>query len=297
MQDYTKGLIITTIGVVAISPDTLLIRLIDADPWTQLFWRGVFSASAVLLGYALLTRRQFPRHMTAMGLPGVVIALVFSLGTACFMYSAANTLIANTLFITATSPVFASILSWLVLKERVSLRTMLTIFATLCGIGIIAVGSIGDGGDGPVQASLAGDLAALGAAIALAVTFTLARARKSASMVPAMGIAGYVSALIGLYFAPDLVIPQDDWLWIGLMGWLVVPVGFALMTTGPRYLPAPDVSLLLLLEAVLGPLIVWAVLNEYPGSYTLAGGAVVLAALFISNLTRRRFKRVSGVEP
>lgn len=284
MNDYTKGALITAAGVVIISPDTLLIRLIDADAWTQLFWRGILAASAVLLGYAVVTRRGFPKHMQAMGLPGVVIALVFSLGTACFMYSAANTLIANTLFITATSPVFAAILSWLVLGERVSLRTLLTIVASLCGIAIIAAGSVGEG---PSQASLAGDLSALGAAIALAVTFTIARARKTASMVPAMGIAGYLSALMALFMAPDLVIPEGDWLWMGLMGALVVPLGFALMTTGPRYLPAPDVSLLLLLEAILGPLIVWAVLAEYPGAYTLIGGGVVLGALFISNVTRR----------
>jgi drug/metabolite transporter (DMT)-like permease len=284
MNEYTKGALITAAGVVIISPDTLLIRLIDADAWTQLFWRGILAASAVLLGYAVLTGRQFSRHMRAMGLPGVVIAAVFSCGTACFMYSADNTLIANTLFITATSPVFAAILSWLFLGEKVSLRTMLTIIASLCGIAIIAAGSVGEGA---AQASLGGDLAALGAAIALAVTFTIARKHKTASMVPAMGIAGYLSAMMGFFLAPDLVIPEGDWLWMALMGALVVPLGFALMTTGPRYLPAPDVSLLLLLEAVLGPLIVWAVLAEFPGVYTLVGGGVVLGALFISNLTRR----------
>ncbi len=161
---------------------------------------------------------------------------------------------------------------------------MLTIVASLCGIAIIAMGSVGEGLG---QASLIGDFAALGAAIALAVTFTIARANKTASMVPAMGIAGYLSALMGFFVAPDLVIPEGDWLWMALMGALVVPLGFALMTTGPRYLPAPDVSLLLLLEAILGPLIVWAVLAEFPGVYTLIGGGVVLGALFISNVTRR----------
>lgn len=290
MQDYTKGLLITALGVVIISPDTLLIRLIDADVWTQLFWRGILAASAVLLGYAVLTGRQFPSHMTAMGLPGVVIAVVFSMGTACFMYSATHTLIANTLFITATSPVFAAILSWVMLGEKVSRRTALTIAATLCGIAIIALGSTGEGGHGQVRATLGGDFAALGAAVALAITFTIARARRTASMVPAMGIAGYLSALMALAFAPDLIIPQDDWKWMGLMGALVVPIGFAMMTTGPRYLPAPDVSLLLLLESVLGPLIVWAVLKEYPGAYTLTGGAVVLGALLIANVTRRTAK-------
>ena len=37
---YLTGFLITLAGVLILSPDTLLIRLIEADHWTQLFWRG-----------------------------------------------------------------------------------------------------------------------------------------------------------------------------------------------------------------------------------------------------------------
>jgi drug/metabolite transporter (DMT)-like permease len=47
----------------------------------------------------------------------------------------------------------------------------------------------------------------------------------------------------------------------------------------------------MLLEAVFGPLLVWLVLAEFPGGWTLAGGAVVLGALTLNNLAGLRERR------
>lgn len=283
MAPYTKGFLITLLGVIIISPDTLLIRLIDADTFAQLFWRGTLSGGAVLAGFWAITGRTFPRAILSMGGPGIWATLIFAAGTICFVYSVTNTSVANTLFITSTSPVFAALIARFVLGEHVSLRTWLTIAATLAGIVVIASGSLtGSAGN------LAGDLAALGGAVSLAATFSIARAKKAVSMVPAMGMAGIVSALIAIPIAPSLHIPPEDYLWLGLLGLLVVPLGFALLATGPRYLPAPDVSLLLLLEAIFGPLLVWLVLAENPGLRTLVGGGIILGAMVLNNLTGLR---------
>jgi drug/metabolite transporter (DMT)-like permease len=65
------------------------------------------------------------------------------------------------------------------------------------------------------------------------------------------------------------------------MGLIMLPLSFGLMFIGPRYIPAPEVSLVLLLEAVLGPLWVWLALGEDPGVRTLFGGAIVLATLVV----------------
>jgi len=46
-----------------------------------------------------------------------------------------------------------------------------------------------------------------------------------------------------------------------------------------RTLTAPEIALLALLEVVLGPLWAWLGAGEAPGAATLAGGAMVLAAL------------------
>jgi drug/metabolite transporter (DMT)-like permease len=283
MNPYTKGLLITLLGVLVISPDALLIRLVSADVWTLAFWRGLLNGLAVLFGFWLISRGQFWLRLRELGWPGFWVTLIFAAGSLCFIYSITHTLVANTLFLTATSPVFAALMSRYFLKERVAWRTWFAIAMTLAGVGVIASGSLGEGRGG-----LDGDLAAIGAAITLAATFTIARMTKTRSMVPAMGLAGLVSAIAALPLATTLVAAPADWLWIGLLGLVVSPIGFALLTTGPRYLPAPDVSLMLLLESVFGPLLVWLVLAEYPGDRSLVGGAIVLSALVLSNVFAMR---------
>lgn len=48
---------------------------------------------------------------------------------------------------------------------------------------------------------------------------------------------------------------------------------------GPRYLPAAEVSMITMLEIVVGPLLVWAVLGEAPPGQSLIGGAVIVLAI------------------
>ena len=64
------------------------------------------------------------------------------------------------------------------------------------------------------------------------------------------------------------------------------------LTLGPRYISSPEVSLLILLESVLAPLLVWAIVGEDPGRWAMIGGAVVIGALLASNFVALRRRRV-----
>ncbi|MGL4319757.1 MAG: EamA family transporter, partial [Paracoccaceae bacterium] len=56
-------------------------------------------------------------------------------------------------------------------------------------------------------------------------------------------------------------------------------IGFGLFAIGARHLPATDTALLTTLEAPFAIAWVWAVLGIVPTLPTLAGGAIVLAAV------------------
>lgn len=277
MSQHLKGLLITFIGVLVISPDVLLVRLIEADTLTKLFWRGLLSGLVILAAFSLMG------HRLRFGRKDWLLAVVFALGTYCFLYAVEHTQAANVLLISATAPVIAAIIAIVVLKERVSGLTWVGIIGALIGVGIIAAGSArGAGG------ALIGDLAAFGGAASLAVTFSIARANSEVSMVPAMGLSGLVIAATAGLMAPTLAVTGGDWIWVGLLGGICVPLGFGLLTTGPQYLPAEEVSLILLLEALLGPLLVWLVLGEFPGQAALLGGFVILSVLAATNAMRLR---------
>lgn len=287
-DDRVKGLLITVTGVLVITPDSLLVRLISADQWTILFWRGLLSGLVILLVLGLRQGKGFVPGLRAIGHMGLALAVLFSAGTIMFIISLRLTSAANTLFIVSTAPVFAAIMARVFLSEPVSRRTWVTILFSLIGILVIASGSAG-GGPG----SLLGDLAAVVTAISIAGTFTIARRYRSVSMVPAMGISGLVTAALALPFAQPTVVTPADTAYLAIMGLAMIPLAFSLMTMGPRYLPAPEVSLILLLEAVLAPLLLWFVLHEHPGNASLLGGAVVLGTLFLANVASFKSSRLA----
>ena len=102
-------------------------------------------------------------------------------------------------------------------------------------------------------------------------------------LVPAL-IA--VSASLGAPAMPS----GFDFLWLPLLGLVVSPVSFLLISQGPRYLPAAEVGLLMLLELVFGTLWVWLALSEAPTVNAFIGGGLLLATMVAHSLwalTRR----------
>ena len=76
-----------------------------------------------------------------------------------------------------------------------------------------------------------------------------------------------------------LAVSSADMLWLAILGVLVLPTAFGLLTLAPRYIPSPEVSLIMQLEAILGPLWVWLGVGEVPPVATFVGGGIVLVTL------------------
>ena len=272
MSDHLKGVLITTAGVIIITPDALLLRIIEADVWTILFWRG---AGFFLVQWLIVfTRygRNCVRVLFQSGWIGLAITAIMSVSQVLFVSSIINTHVANTLVIIAASPLLAAALAYLALGERVAVRTIIVGVIALFCVGITVSGGLTFGG-------FWGDMAAIGAMACLAIFFTMVRGVRHKDMLPCISVSGLITAVIA-YFASDTIIPPaGDIPWLLILCLFVSPVSFAMISAGPRYLPAPEVNLLLLLETVLGPLWVWMALAEIPSTQTLVGGAVLLAAL------------------
>ncbi len=80
------------------------------------------------------------------------------------------------------------------------------------------------------------------------------------------------------------------------MGCVKLALGLFLFVRGAPHLTAAEVGLLTLFEVVLAPIWVWIGFDETPGPATLAGGAIVIAALAAhSALGIRRSKPPVGL--
>lgn len=277
-SNHLKGLLLTVVAVLILSPDALLVRLIRCDVWTLLFWRCLLTSIMQTLFLLILFRRQFLQSFRNIGRAGLLSASTVAIGALFFVNSLKQTAAANTLIILASAPVFSSLLSRFILREPLARRTWLAIFICFGGILLIFAGSLNQG-------LLLGDLLALAATFMWAGNVVTLRSGRANNMVPANLLGNLLvvpAALVG--GAQPLAVTGPDILLLALLGGIVLPVSFTMITMSPRFLPAPEVSLILLIETIVGPVWVWLALGEVPLATTLLAGLLIVGTLVVHTL-------------
>ncbi|MFO7577672.1 MAG: DMT family transporter [Pelovirga sp.] len=279
LSEHSKGLLLTFTAILILSPDALLVQLIQCDIWTLLFWRCLLTSGMMAVFLLLVYRRGFFRSFHAIGWTGVLSALTITIGSLLFVSALKQTAAANALIILAATPVISSLLGWLFLGEKPPIHTRLAILVCFGGILLIFSGSLRSG-------LLLGDLLALGATFMWGANIVIIRSGRHINMIPAnlLGNLGVVPIALLVGGAQPLAVNPADAGLLLLLGGFLLPVAFALITLGPRYLNAAEVSLILLLETILGPLWVWLVLGAVPAGPTLIAGAVIVGTLVLHTL-------------
>lgn len=278
LPSHAQGLIITIVAVFILCPDTLLIRLIQAEggsEWTITFWRGLLGSASLMAFYRIAEGRGSLRHFFRIDRWVIFASLAMGTQAVSFVLSVANTSVANTLIIISTGPLFTALFAWAFLREHPPLRTWITIVTAFAGMLVIFYQNLG-------SASLLGDMLALITAASIGAMFVIVRHQKAVNMMPAMSIGKLLSGIAVLPLAAPFTMSATGFSLMLLLGLLIVPLSFGLLTLAPRYIPAPEVSLLLLLETVLGPLIVWIAIGEAVSENTIIGGSIILVALAVN---------------
>jgi drug/metabolite transporter (DMT)-like permease len=277
-----KGLAFAFAGIILLSPESLLIRLVEVDRWTLLFWRGTLMCVGLLVASVVLARSA--AVIGAIGKAGMLVALLFGIQTVLFIVSITNTEVANTLVALSAAPLFAAIYQRVFFGLPISRRLLAVIIVAMLGIGIMVSGSLGRG-------NVWGDLAGLGAAAGLGGSFVVIGHHPDRTMVPALGLGGLVTALLVLPLASPFTATASDFRYLAISGLVVLPLGFGLLAVAPRYIPGAEVALITLLEVVLGPLWVWLALEEVPAPAAVLGGSIVIGALAFNAAAMLRASR------
>ncbi len=206
-----------------------------------------------------------------MGRPAWAFALVATFGMLCFITSLRITTVAHVAIIYATVPFLAAGLAWLVMRERPRAQAVAASLAALLGVGIM----VGFGGDG----SLLGDLLAFGMTASMAVMMVITRRYHGIAVLQAACVSAFLSGLIGIPFAANLVVSGPDLVNLALFGLVNSSIGLVLFTLGSRMLPAIETGLIGSLDAPLAPIWVWLAFAETPTRATLIGGLIVFVAV------------------
>jgi drug/metabolite transporter (DMT)-like permease len=273
------GILVTLAGVMIFVPDALVMRLIGGDMLALAFFRGVISGSVFLMGNLLLSPQSMPVRGQWFDRKGLLIIGLNAGGVLSWCSAMQYTSAANALLVLAIAPFLAAILSLLLLRERIDKVTALAIALVFAGVLIIASGSLGQG-------RLLGDGFALMNALTIAAYYVTLRTTGTRNMLPHLALGSILGGLLAVPFADFEPVGTTQALLIFLSGAVILPGAAGLLMLGPRYLPAPEVSMITLLEVILGPLLVWAVIGENPGQLTLIGGAVIVITVALHTLRR-----------
>ena len=278
-----KGILLACLGVLILTPDALLIRLSELSAAPLVAWRGLAMGSLFLLAAAALGQlRHAPRLASKVGL-----ALICAQWANASLFAPAISLapVALVLIAIATVPIWAALFSRWLYGEPTHRTTWITIAIVGLGIGIAMSGK----SDLSISSnSLLGVLCGFGVALSLALSFTLLRHNPAMPMLAAVGIGALLAGVSAFSLTfPAALMSGTTWA-IALASFVVLPLSFYLMSTASRLTASVNVSLILLLETVLGPVWVWVIVDEAPTIRMLIGGALVVTtlALYLWHLRR-----------
>ena len=274
------GTLLIAASAVVFSTAGLFTRLIDLDAWTMLFWRGLFGGLSIA-GYVVWREgRGAPATLRVIGRDGLLVALCSALATVCFLNALRLTSVADVLVIGATAPFLTAAMAWAWIGEREDMTTLIASLVAVLGV-VVMMGGVQE------ESRLLGNLLALGMTGFLSLMMVILRKRRGIDMLPATGLSAFLCAVIVLPFAHPAAAQGEAFALLVLFGSVQFGLGLILMTLGSRLVSATRAALISVLDTPLAPLWVWLAFGDTPAVATLAGGAIVLAAV-VGDIAIRR---------
>ncbi|TMJ28728.1 MAG: DMT family transporter [Alphaproteobacteria bacterium] len=247
-------------------------RLVPVDAWTLLFWRGLFGGGFLATIVVFQERGRLWQSIRAIGWEGAAVAICSAVATVCFLNAMRLTAVADVMVIDAAIPFVTAAMAWLILGERETWWTLGATITAFAGMAIMAAPAVASG-------HFLGDLLAFAMAVLMALVIVLIRRKKGVNMVPAVCASAFLCALIVWPFAAPLQVDAQQFGLLALFGTSQFGLGLLLLAFGTPLVSATRGALLGVLQTPLGTLWVWLAFAEQPAVLTLAGGAIVLAAV------------------
>jgi drug/metabolite transporter (DMT)-like permease len=277
------------LAVLAISFTPVLFRLSEVGPSATAFYR-TFLALPIIVGWMLVERRRLPAAilMPRDALTLIVGGVVFAINIVNYAWAVHLTSVANASLLSNLSPLFVTLGSFLVFRERVSRGFLAAMLAAIAGVAILASDKLAIGDD-----QLLGDGVALLSAMSFAAYLVIiGRLRLRVGPGTVMLWTGIVTALVLLAVSlasGEATVPLSPRGWAVLLALAIFPyaIGQGLLTVALAELGAAFAAVALLCLPVSAALLGWVVLGEALSVTQGIGGSIILASILGARLASR----------
>ena len=279
------GPLLILMGAICLSFGGLIVKSFEgANLWQILFWRQTFFAIIVALYLVITYKKKFFKSFYNSGLSGFIGGIFLGIGFAAYVFSMYTTTVANTNFIITTETIFLAVFGYFFLKEKIDLITFIAIILGMSGVLLI----IGSSLSIQTGEQFIGNIVAFIMPISFAILVIIIRKYPNVDMVPAQFIAGVFAAIIGYVIAEKVSISLHDLFLALLAGFFQIGFGFIFITIGSQTTPSAVVGVLMLTEAVFGPLWAWLFINEIPPSSVLLGGGIIIFSILFQTFFSKK---------
>tara|TARA_B100001093_G_scaffold200646_1_gene192789 strand:+ start:1096 stop:1962 length:867 start_codon:yes stop_codon:yes gene_type:complete len=276
------GYILLLFGGFCLSWGGFIVRSFETtEAWDILLLRSFFFFLGISLFLILIYKKDAVGTIKKAGLPGLLGGFVMSFSFIAFVFAMMNTSVANVVFIISTQTMFLAIFGYFYLKEKVSLIGFLSILLAMMGITVMVSDSVSSG-------TLFGNLVALTIPISFSILVMIVRKNSSLDLIPAIWYASIFSVLYSLIMIDAFSFSRNDIFMGFLLGVPQLSFGFICITIGSRTTKSVTIGLLMLTETVFAPLWVWLFLNEIPPSSVFIGGAIIIFAIIVKSLDKKK---------
>lgn len=255
---------------------SLFFRAADTmDAWQYMTFRGFGAFAAVLPVLWFQNRGNVGAIARRIEVTHLIAGLVLASMMCAFIVALTYTDTAFILLFQAGGPITAAIFSWIMLRERMSRDAQLAAAGAALGITIMVSGGV-DAGIGWAI------LIVLVIPVGIGLYGTLVRSATTLDPLVPVLIAGFLAGSAGLIISvsgPGFDVAASDVVISLLAGVLLIALPLPFFNHAQKAVPAPEATLLLMSEVVLGPFWVWLVYEEQPTGATMIGGAVMVGAV------------------
>jgi drug/metabolite transporter (DMT)-like permease len=277
------------LAIAGIAWSAILVRWAGVPGTVSAFYR-VAIAGVVLITWRLL-RGPGDHACGPVRARSVRIALAggvfFALDLALWNTAVLRTQAAVASILGNNTPVFVGILSWLVLRKRPRASFWMGLALALAGCLAIIGANLGPAAG--TRGSLTGDVLAIVASVFFAAYLVVTeRVRRSMDTLTlnAVSIAGSVAALLVaalLLRLPLGPFPLRTWGALLALGLVSQVMAYYALVYALGHLPATVTSVGLLAQVPCTAVLAWVLLSEPLSGVQMAGGALVLAGIYVVN--------------
>lgn len=263
---------LATVSGLCFSTGGFFVRSVSVDPWEIIAVRCFFAGLGVLMILLVSERGRVWPLLRVSGWPVVAVGVATAWGIIAYVLAMQYTLVANVIALMTVSTIMVALLAKPVLGEPVTLGTWLALLGSMCGVGVMFWSDVGGGG-------IIGNLLALSIAAAIALQTLIARRFRTERMEPAVLMAAVLAGLVSLPFALPFEATDREVGMMAALGLVQLASALTLYFYAVRFLPAPILIFVVLIDAVFAPVWVWLGFGEVPGTLVFIGAVVILASV------------------